>query len=181
MRTSDVFAEHLYCWLRNGHCRPKLGSVLEMVNEQFRSGPCILVYQFERDGTISRTMTEHNPFPLGLTSDGQSTATIDTTVPGGQNPIIVVRDNVEHLGTSCGGKHAGQPLPAKLLNVLANASSGHAQMPSSAMLSTNPMQNLLIAPRQSFQSSCLALAIEIGGIRNSSAVADVMSMRRLKR
>jgi hypothetical protein len=178
LTTADVFAENLYCWLRNGHCRPKLGAVLEMINESFRAGPAILVYQFERDGSISRTTTERDPFPIGLTADGQSTATIDTSVPGGQNPIIIVRDNVKRLGTVYGGKHAGQPLPAKYLNASFDSVPG---VIGSLWSSKREQGALHVKPRKSFQSSCLALAIEIGGTRPSTAAFDVMSMRGLKR
>ncbi len=40
---------------------------------------------------------------------------------------------------------------------------------------------LALQPRRSFYSGGLALDIDIGGMRESSAVADVASMRSLKR
>ena len=178
LNTADVLAENLYCWLRNGHCRPRLGAVLEMVNEPFRAGPCVLVYQFERDGSISRTIAERDPFPIGLTADGQSTATIDTSVQGGQNPVIMVRDNVKRIGTMYGGKHAGQPLPARYLTATVDPVPGAV---GSLWSSRREQGASRVQPRKSFQSSCLALSIEIGGTRPSTASFDVMSMRKLKR
>ena len=52
--TSQQFAEHLYYWLRNGHMHPRIDSVLDMVNEPFRSGANeIYAYEFAKDGTVN--------------------------------------------------------------------------------------------------------------------------------
>jgi hypothetical protein len=115
--TSQLFAEHLYYWLRNGHLRPRIDAVLAMINDSFRSGPAqIYAYEFAKDGSISRRIIARDPFPIGVTSDAQSQTVVDTSIQGGLNPIIIFRDDVKNLGTVNGGQHAGQPLAGYPLN-----------------------------------------------------------------
>ncbi|MBS1999542.1 MAG: hypothetical protein JSS86_24620 [Cyanobacteria bacterium SZAS LIN-2] len=115
--TSQQFAEHLYYWLRNGHTKPRIDSVLAMINDPFRSGPAqIYAYEFARDGTISRRIIARDPFPVGVTSEAQAQTVADTSIQGGLTPIIIFRDDVKNLGTESGGQHAGQPLPGYPLN-----------------------------------------------------------------
>jgi len=115
--TSQQFAGHLYYWLRSGHLRPRLDSVLSMINESFNSTPGnIYAYEFARNGTINRRVLAKDPFPAGVTEDAQFATIADTRVLGDSAPIIIFRDNVEHMGTVTGGKHAGQPLAGNPLN-----------------------------------------------------------------
>ncbi|HEY9777623.1 MAG TPA: pilus assembly protein TadG-related protein [Planktothrix sp.] len=171
--TDQQFAEHFYHWLRNAHTKPRIDSVLELMNEQFRPSPeQILSYNFAADGTISCKSLNQDPFPSGITSDRQCSAVCDTAIEGGLSPIIIFRDNVKRFGTINGGKHAGQPLaidPAQ-----ANQQGGRFSL---AML---PVANRA-GMRRSYDDGGLAVEVEIGGIGPSTAQIDVARMRRLKR
>jgi hypothetical protein len=115
--TSQQFAEHLYYWLRNGHLRPRIDAILDMINDSFRSAPAqIYAYEFARGGTISRRIIARDPFPIGVTAESQNQTVVDTSIQGGLTPIIVFRDDVKNLGSVHGGRHAGQPLAGYPLN-----------------------------------------------------------------
>lgn len=115
--TAQQFAEHLYCWLRNGGMRPRIDSVLTMINDSFKSDPKqIYAYEFGKDGVVSRRILQKDPFPVGVTADEQFSSTVDTRIQNGVAPIIIFRNNVKRLGTAHGGKHAGQPLAGNPLN-----------------------------------------------------------------
>jgi Putative Flp pilus-assembly TadE/G-like len=116
--TAQQFSEHLYYWLRNGHLRPRIDAVLAMLDDPFSKNPLngIYIYEFDRGGHISRRILARDPFPVGVTSESQFSATSNTTIQNGLSPVIVFRNNVKNLGTASGGKHAGQPLPGYPLN-----------------------------------------------------------------
>jgi hypothetical protein len=116
--TSQLFAQHLYYWLRNGNLRPSMASVIAMLDEQFNTKPGeIYTYEFAKEGRISRRIMPKDPFPEGVLSDNQISDVADTSLLNDLvNPIIVFKDNVSCLGTTYGGKHAGQPIPGKSLS-----------------------------------------------------------------
>ena len=115
--TSNQFAEHFYYWLRNGHTKPRIDAVIEMVNAQFQSGPNeIYAYEFANDGAISRRIISKDPFPIGVTAESQYSTIADTNVQGGIAPIIIFRNDVKNLSRENGGKHCGQPLTGYPLN-----------------------------------------------------------------
>jgi hypothetical protein len=210
--TNQMFAEHLYDWLRNGHLRPRVDAVLAMMNEPFRPGPVgTYAYEFAKDGSISRRFIEKDPFPVGVTSDAQLQTVVDTSLQSGFSPVIVFRNNVKHLGTVDGGKHAGQPLAGNPLNWCELSEYGgdeHSALglskgrlatrltvidPSGAAPAADAInnvtfnifksfdgKNLFLQPRRSFYSGGLAMDIEIGGTRASTASLDVASMRKLR-
>jgi hypothetical protein len=109
--TSNQFAEHFYYWLRNGHTKPRIDGIIEMVNAQFQSGPNeIYAYEFANDGAISRRIISKDPFPIGVTAESQYSTIADTNVQGGIAPIVIFRNDVKNLSRENGGKHCGQPL-----------------------------------------------------------------------
>ncbi|MFA7336907.1 MAG: Tad domain-containing protein [Candidatus Obscuribacterales bacterium] len=115
--TSNQFAEHFYYWLRNGHTKPRIDAIIEMVNAQFQSGPNeIYAYEFSNDGGISRRIISKDPFPIGVTAESQYSTIADTNVQGGIAPIIIFRNDVKNLSRENGGKHCGQPLTGYPLN-----------------------------------------------------------------
>jgi hypothetical protein len=208
--TAQQFAEHLYYWLRNGHLRPRIDSITEMVNDQFKSGPNDLyAYEFAKNGKISRRIITRDPFPIGVTSDAQFSAIADTRIQGGKAPIIIFRNNVRRLGIINGGKHAGQPLAGVPINwcELQEYGGGEqlaAQLDkgrlgtglvmddpnyiASAAVSEpafgifrNFAGKATLQPRKSFYSGGLALDIEIGGTQPSTASLDVARMRKMTR
>lgn len=136
--TAQQFSEHLYYWLRNGHVRPSLDAVLAMVNERFYGSPGETIsYEFSRDGTISRTiMSMNNSIPRSVIADEQCQTICDTSTQC-NNPIVVIRDNVTTLGTTSGGKHAGQPLKGLAVDI----EIGGTQ-PSTAMVDLTRMRAL---------------------------------------
>lgn len=206
--TSQEFAENLYFWLRGGHLRPRIDSVVDMIGEQFKMGPRDLyAYEFANNGTISRRIIDRDPFPIGVTSDAQFSTMVDTSVQGDKTPIIIFRNNVKRLGTIYGGKHAGQPLagiPANWCELqeygggeqLA-AKLGRGRLGTGLVISDQTYQNRntnvltkafctltgqdAIQPRTSFYSGGLALDIEIGGMRPSTALLDIDRMQKMKR
>lgn len=183
--TSQQFAEHLYYWLRNGHLRPRIGSVMEMLSQRFQSGPNdIYAYEFDNNGNISRRVITKDPFPRGFTSEAQVSTTVDTSTNSGINPIIIFRNNVKRLGTQTGGKHAGQPIAGTPLNWCELSEYGGDDFIAGAVrkgrLATgftllNPSggnsvfrgfdgKTICLQPRKSYYSGGLAVDIEIGGI-----------------
>lgn len=183
--TSQQFAEHLYYWLRNGHLRPKVGSIIEMLTQRFQSKPNDLyAYEFKNNGSISRRVISKNPFPPGVTSESQVSTTVDTCTNGGANPIIIFRNNVKRLGTQTGGKHAGQPIAGNPLNWCEIAEYGgddfiagavHKGRLATGLTLANPFdanssfrgadgKTICLQPRKSYYSGGLAVDIEIGGL-----------------
>jgi hypothetical protein len=161
--TSQQFSEHLYYWLRSGHLRPKLGDVLGMLAATFPSGANqVCAYEFADSGGISTRIISNDSVPTPVVSDQQSSTIADTCTAGGTYPVIVFRDNVKHLGTTLGGKHGGQPL---------------AGYPLLTSLGTNDKELAARFGRRREYRKGLALDIEIGGTRQSTAQADIQSMR----
>lgn len=210
--TSDQFAEHLYYWLRSAHGKMDMNSVIAMVNAPFEKIPnAVYAYEFGQDGNVSRRVISKDPFPVGVTAESQVSTVSDTQTRSGQSPIIIFRDNVKHLGTANGGKHAGQPLAGNPLNwcelseyggddwialglgkgkkatgltlIDTSAASIQQSTPSgtSSWFNSADGKKIAMQPRKSFYSGGLALDIEIGGIKESSASADVERMRKLSR
>ena len=165
--TSQQFAEHLYNWLRSGHVRPRVDSVLAMINEPFESGEnMVYTYQFQDDGSIKRKGFDGKRFSRSVTADGQTAVMADTKVRSGDNAIIYFRDNVGKLNTAR-SKHGGQPLAGYPLEHL-EAWMDHTQ-------STKNFG------KRSSNSDGLAVDIEIGGTGNHRAKEDVISMHEKTR
>jgi hypothetical protein len=208
--TTRQFSENLYYWLRSGHLRPRIDAITEMVNEQFKLGPNDLyAYEFAQDGTISRRIIDRDPFPIGATSDAQFSTLADTRIQNDKTPIIIFRNNVKRLGSINGGKHGGQPLAGLPVNWSELQEYGGSEQIASklskgrlgtglvmddpnylaAANTKDPLSNIFktmtgqtaMQPRKSFYSGGLALDIEIGGTKPSTASIDVARMRKLKR
>ena len=203
--TAAHFARNFYCWLRNGNNRPSVDSVLAMTNEYIKLDPQELcVYEFAKDGTISRRTLLKDPFPVGVTAEKQVKTVADTRIQGGLSPIIIFKNNVMYLGTVYGGKHCGQPLPGNPLNWCELSEYGGdmnmAKDLGKGRLSTrltvsNPLslanagnffqrfdgKPLNMQPRRSHYSGGLALDIEIGGTKPPDMKRDIISMRKLPR
>lgn len=162
--TSQLFAEHFYYWLRNGHMRPRVDAILKLVREPFHCGPNeFYAYEFLDDGSISRKLMSGNPFPVGVIADSQNSAVVDTSVDG-ESPIIVFRDNVKHLGTTYGGKHGGQPLAGYPLDWSdLEENSGDQQLASRLS-------------RRSLYRRGLALDIEVGIVSQNVPAASPATM-----
>lgn len=170
LSTSQQFAEHFYCWLRNGHLRPSIESVLAMLDEPFCGGVNqIYAYEFAGDGKIRRQVLSQESFPIPVLSDAQHSTVAATSISNGMTPVIVFRNNVRRLGIGTGGKHGGQPLAGYPLK-----SNEAAQYGGQYQLIDR------FGRRRNF-SRGLALDIEIGGLRESTASRDVESMRKIAR
>lgn len=202
--TSNQLAEHLYCFLRNGNLRPKLGSVMAMIDETFSwGGSQFCLYEFGKDGKISRRTMERSPFTPGLAPESQLVVVSDTSITGGLSPVIIITDNVRFLGTEYGGKHGGQPLAGTPLNwceireyggdehFASGLGKGHL---GTRLTLSDPGGsafnlfrgfnggNLTAQPRKSYYSGGLAVDIEIGGTAGARDPArDMLSMRRVGR
>lgn len=161
--TSQQFAETLYCWLRNGRMRPRIDAVLSMINEPFVSqSNQVYTYSFDRDGSISRIATDGARFARSVVADGQVASMADTRLRSGLSPVIFFKNSVKHSGTDR-GKHGGQPLAGYPLKGDQWGLINHEQLANEfSKREANP--------------SGLALDIEIGGTRDSTARADVLSM-----
>ncbi|MBX9692394.1 MAG: hypothetical protein K2Z81_08425 [Cyanobacteria bacterium] len=205
--TTAQFAEHLYYWLRNGNLRPRIDAVQGMVDQPFSSDPKeINIYEFANDGTISRRIMDHDPFPIGVTSDMQSSVTACTSTQSGLDPVIIFRNNVRYLGNKYGGKHAGQALAGNPLNWCESGEYGGNELMALGLgkgrLATKlnvinssgddeegknftniDGKELSLQPRTSYYSGGLAVDIEIGGTTSPaiSARMDEERMRKLTR
>ncbi|MCA0315556.1 MAG: hypothetical protein LCH63_17195 [Candidatus Melainabacteria bacterium] len=207
--TEQIFAENLYYWLRNGHTKPKIDAVLEMVNEQFKvNANEIFTYEFARDGSISRRILDKDPFPKGVTSHAQAQCMVSTQVHTGVTPVIIFRNDVANLGLKDGGKHAGQPLAGYPLNWAEISEYGGDEQVAKELgkgrLGTNLTlfdpysdsdagetekgyglfrsidgKEIDLQPRKSYYSGGLALDIEIGGFKPSTAQMDVDKMKMI--
>lgn len=208
--TAHEFSENLYYWLRSGHLNPHIDSVMTMLNEQFKNGSNqVYAYEFAKDGKISRRIIDKDPFPPGMTSDAQFSTVADTRIQEDRTPIVIFRNNVRRLGTINGGKHGGQPIAGSPINwcelqeygggeQLA-AQLGRGRLGTGLVLTDpnyiasaavpNPVtalfQNLTgqatQQPRKSFYSGGLALDIEIGGCRPSTAFQDLERQKKMNR
>lgn len=115
--TAQQFTEHFYSWLRNGQVRPRLDALISMLTQPFLLRPGeIYAYEFGKEGIVSRRTLARDPFPIGITADGQSMVIADTTTRGGYNPIVIFRNHAQQMGTTYGGKHGGQALAGAPLN-----------------------------------------------------------------
>lgn len=202
--TSSQFSEHLYCWLRNGNQVPRIDSVLAMTNEFIKLNPNeIQIYEFSKDGTISRRSLPKFPFPRGFTSDNQVSVTADTRIQGGISPIIIFKNNVRYLGTKYGGKHGGQPVAGLQLNWCESHEFGGDEFIARKLEKGRLVNNISVAgtksrlnnlafsllngkplayaPRRTIYSGGLALDIEIGGTNIGNAKQDVVTMMKLPR
>ncbi len=200
--TSQQFAEHLYYWLRNGHLRPRLGSVMDMLSQRFQGRPYeIYAYEFNNNGNISRRIIAKDPFPPGVTSEAQVSTTIDTSTTAGINPIIIFRNNVKRLGTQSGGKHAGQPISGSPLNWCELAEYGGDDFIAGSVRKGKFATGLLLQnpsdansgfvtfdgkasglqPRRSFYSGGLAVDIEIGGLQQPKQQLSQDTISLIKR
>lgn len=169
-RTSQEFAEHLYYWLRNGHMRPSIDSVISMINEPFRSCPNeVYTYEFANNGSILRTITDGTHFPRPVAADGQVTSVTDPCLRNGLSPVIIFRDNVKFLGTVYGGKHAGQPL------------AGFPVTGDNLQFLHNDSEMAASFSKRDEYPRSLAVDIEIGGTGESTAMRDVALMRQRTR
>lgn len=160
--TSELFAEHLYCWLRNGRTRPRIDSVLAMIDEPFRY--ClneVYTYEFAEDGTIVRKVVDLNRFTRPVTADGQCSAMADTRIHTGASAIIIFRDSVRRLGAES-GQHGGQPLV------------GYPLTKPDGFIDYEQLA-LNFSHRKDYRDG-LALDIEIGGTGDSTAGQDVDAM-----
>ena len=198
---SQQFAEHLYYWLRNGHLRPRVGAVMDMLSQRFQSRPNDLyAYEFKNDGSISRRIIAKSPFPPGVTSEGQVSTTVDTSTTAGLNPIIIFRNNVKRLGIHTGGKHAGQPIAGSPLNWCELAEYGgddfiagavHKGRLATGLTLQNPLdakssfkgadgKTVSLQPRRSYYSGGLAVDIEIGGLVLPTEEMDTNTISLIK-
>lgn len=199
--TSQQFAEHLYFWLRNGHLRPNIGSIIEMLNQRFQSRPNDLyAYEFKNDGSISRRTIAKSPFPPGVTSESQVSTTVETCTNAGINPIIIFRNNVKRLGTQTGGKHAGQPIAGNPLNWCELSEYGgddfiagavHKGRLATGLTLANPFdanssfrgadgKTICLQPRKSYYSGGLAVDIEIGGLVQPTKKMEASTISLIK-
>lgn len=158
--TSERFANHFYNWLRNGKMRPRIDSVLSMLNQPFDStSNQIYTYQFDKDGKIVRKSFNGDQFEPPVTADGQLSTMSDTRIKSGSSAIILFRDNVDKLA-STSGKHGGQPLAGYPIDGSIKAPQELAQN---------------FSKRSSYRDG-LALDIEIGGTGASTAQDDIDRM-----
>lgn len=199
--TAEQFAEHLYFWLRNGHLRPQIGSIIEMLNQRFQSRPNDLyAYEFRNDGSISRRSIAKSPFPPGVTSESQVSTTVETCTHAGINPIIIFRNNVKRLGTRSGGKHAGQPIAGNPLNWCELSEYGgddfiagavHKGRLATGLTLANPFdanssfrgadgKTICLQPRKSYYSGGLAVDIEIGGLVQPTEKIEASTISLIK-
>ncbi|MBY0551278.1 MAG: hypothetical protein K2W95_28615 [Candidatus Obscuribacterales bacterium] len=161
--TSQQFAETLYCWLRNGRLRPRVDAVLSMINDPFTSqNNQVYTYSFTKDGSIARLATDGTHFARPVVADGQVASMADTRLRSGMSPVIFFRNNVKHAGSDR-GKHGGQPLAGYPIKGDQWGLINHEQL-------TNEFCKRDAHPHG------LALDVEIGGTRDSTARADVLSM-----
>jgi hypothetical protein len=211
--TTQQFSENFYYWLRNGHLRPHLDAIVEMINEPFQSAANeIYAYEFTSQGKISRRIIAKDPFPIGVTAEAQLQSVADTSLSGGLNPIIIFRNDVKNLGLDESGKHCGQPLAGYPLNwcelpeyggdegIAGELGKGKLGTklslvdpegtfsldeaeadPEKAPFRKLNGNSLAYQPRRSFYSGGLALDIEIGGMRASTANDDISRMRAFTR
>lgn len=161
--SAQEFAEHLYYWLRNGRSRARVDAILAMIDEPFRyTANEVYTYEFADNGGITRSVTDGTRFARSVTADGQTAIMADTSIQNGASAIIFFRDNVKSLGTD-DSQHGGQPLAGYPLHAV-EGFIDYRQLSDA------------FAKRGEHRDG-LALDIEIGGTADSTADADVTSMR----
>jgi hypothetical protein len=108
-------------WLRSNYAVPKIDSILAALNLNFNSiGQTIassFVMEVAADGTVIIAPMRQNPF-LGATVHENQLYAMSTEPEdfGNSTWMVMCRDEVNHLGRSAGGRHAGQLLPGNPVN-----------------------------------------------------------------
>lgn len=113
-----------YCfhdWLRSNYSLPKIDSVISALNQNLngvgQSFNSSFVLAVKADGSVIVSPLHDRPFQGFSVGENQFYAVASEPVLlGDRDSIIMCRDEVRSLGTSAGGKHAGQPLPGDPIN-----------------------------------------------------------------
>jgi hypothetical protein len=121
---SQVFARGFYDWIRSAHCKPRLDSVISIMDTPFfdpsTSGsatPACFVYECDRQGNVTVTRQDNTPFLSEEIFENQLyTVDFQALITGNRVWTMSFRDQVDKLGTTSGGKHAGQPLAGDPVN-----------------------------------------------------------------
>jgi hypothetical protein len=121
-----LFSDGFYDWLRTAHCRPRIDSVLQVVDSYFRdSARCgsgtqsfpLFVYEFDKEGKVVVTNHREIPFLAQTVLENQVYALSFQAINTGTSTwTMSFRDQVRSLGTIYGGKHAGQSMPGDPVN-----------------------------------------------------------------
>jgi len=121
-----IFATGLFDWIRAAHNKIRLDSLLNVLQLSFDDSSItgggsrlepILLYEVTSDGSIAVTNLLQNPFPNQCVHENQNYALSFNAYR--QEDILWTfgfRDQVRYLGTTYGGKHAGELMPADPLN-----------------------------------------------------------------
>jgi hypothetical protein len=123
---SQLFAQGFFDWLRTAHCRPRIDSVVNGVFNHFTelatagTGSRIYpnyLYEFDEKGEVLVTNQHENPFLNQTVYDNQLYGISFKAITTGKSTWTVsCRDEVNNLGTICGGKHAGQSMSGNPVN-----------------------------------------------------------------
>lgn len=111
--SSRVVAAGLYCWLRAAGVKPRIDSTLTALRQEFSRSlkSSNLLYEFDPDGNVNISSLPGMPLPASVLSDEQ--LFVETR---GEDYSISCYNNVYHMGTINGGKHAGLPLTGDPVN-----------------------------------------------------------------
>lgn len=167
--TAELFARHLYCWLRSMHARAKTEAVLSMLDQPldlYRSN-VVYVYELADGGAINRSMFDSNQFARPVVSEGQFMAMADATTDVGSSVVVLFRNDVDTLGCN-ERKHGGYAL------------SGYPLRPTIfGSLDYDVIRERF--PERSKYNESVAIDIEIGGTNRPNARNDIVMMHQRTR
>jgi len=106
----------IYDWLRNEHCRPGILTVNELLDYRFKdqSQRLCTVFEITPKGQLAAHACQNSPFCPNIVSENQILSQCNSAM--GFPCLMIIRNEVHHLGTKNGGKEAGQPVVADPVN-----------------------------------------------------------------
>lgn len=122
---SQLFAEGLYDWVRTGHDKMRIDSLLAAMDQPLAelsrvgAGSCeypTFLFEFDKEGNVVVTNAKHDPFTSQCVNENQTYAMACDAVKAGTSWTLKFRDQVHALGTEYGGKHGGQAMPGNPVN-----------------------------------------------------------------
>lgn len=108
----SVLSAAFYDWLRNAHCRPSISSIDDVLDHTFQnqSQRLVTIFEFSTAGEMVSHQCGKSPFNANEVEESQMLAQCNDALASNFPCQLIVRDEVNRVGTIYGGKEGGQPL-----------------------------------------------------------------------
>lgn len=112
----DIFVMSIYDWIRNSHVHPNLKSLNQFLDYHFAQTDqrMVTIFEFAANQQLISHTCPKSPFSPNIVSENQLLAQCNETM---DFPCeMIIRDEVHYLGNTSGGKEAGLPICAQVIN-----------------------------------------------------------------